>query len=158
MSFSSETAGSNQLIESVNLPSLEDKSLFEDRLEDLLRKMSTVINTKEGGVYDLTEKVTFKRYFTTGDPLNFINVYRTCFDLINLNGGNIAGGASFSTAHNISNLDDAILIYVSCVTTTNEYFTAVYPDVYLTATTIEFTNPNAAAVSSAIVVAEYTKA
>ena len=60
-------------------------------------------------------------------------------------------------AHGITNLTDAILIYVSCVTTDPEYFTAVYPDVYLDATNINFTNPHASAVSSAIAVCEYTK-
>lgn len=158
MGFNSDLAGANQAITTINLPSVKDQVLFEDRLEELLRTMSTILNTKEGGLHDLKELITFKQFFTINNPQKFRNVYRTCYDLVDLNGGNITSGATVSFAHNISNLEDAILIYISCVTTTSEYFTAVYPDIFLTATNISFTNPHAAAVSSAIAVADYTRA
>ena len=158
MGFSFDQASlANQLITSTNLPSVEEKELFENRLEEILRVVASVMNTKEGGLYNLDEKFCFKQVFTTSDPQTFRNVYRKSFDLVDLNGGNIAGGATVSFAHDIATIQDAIMIYVSCVTTDPEYFTAVYPDVFLDATNINFTNPHASAVSSAIAVAEFTK-
>ncbi len=158
MGFSFDEASlANQVVTTPNLPSVDEKKLFENRLEDILRIMAQVINTKEGGLYDLSEKLCFKQVFTINDPQRFRNVYRKSFDLVDLNGGNIAGGATVAFAHNIPTIQDAIMIYVSCVTTDPEYFTAVYPDVVLDATNINFTNPHASAVSSAIAVAEFTK-
>ncbi len=158
MGFSSEGSSlANQVITTANLPSLDDKLLFENRLENILRKIANVVNTKEGGLYNLSETFCFKQIFTTNDPQRFRNVYRKSFDLVDLNGGNIAGAATVAFAHNITDIQDAIMIYVSCVTTDPEYFTAVYSDVFLDAVNINFTNPHASAVSSAIAVAEFTK-
>ena len=155
MSSSSDTALTNPVNTTINLPSIDNKELFEDRLEECLRDIATKVNTKEGGLYSLAESITFKQYFTEDDPQNNRNTYRKSFDLTS--GGNIASSATVTPAHGITNLGDAILIYVSCVTTTNERFTAFFPDVCMTATTFDFTNPHTDPVSSAIGVAEYTK-
>lgn len=158
MSFSSDSAGvSNQILGTINLPEVDNKELFEDRLEELLKRMAEIINTKEGGLYTINEVLAFKQVFKTDDPLSFRNVYRKSFDLVDLNGGNIASGVTVNFPHGITNISDAFLVYVSCVSTAPEYFTAVYSDVYLDATDIYFTNPSGSAVSSAIAVAEYTK-
>ena len=157
MGFSSDTAGANQALESFNLPPMEKSKLFEDRLEEYLKKISTIVNTKEGGLYTLNEIVTFKQFYKVDDPQSFRNVYRKSFDLVNLNGGNIASGATVNFAHGITNISDAIMVYVSCVSTAPEYFTAVYADAWADGTNINFTNPSGSAVSSAIAVMEYTK-
>ena len=157
MATSSDTALANQAITTINLPSLSDADLFEDRLEELLRSLSTITNTKEAGNYNISEILTFKQYFIANNPQKRRNVYRKSFDLVDLNGGNIAAAATVTFAHGITNLTDSVLIYVSCVTTDPEYFTAVYPDIHLDATNINFTNPHASAVSSAPAVCEYTK-
>lgn len=158
MAFSSDPAGvSNQVVSTINLPLVDQKDLFDERLESKLKEIANIVNTKAGGVYSLSEVLAFKTIFTVDDPQTFRNVYRKSFDLIDLNGGNIAGGATVNFAHAITNIGDSIIIYVSCVTTDPEYFTAVYPDVFLDATNINFTNPHASAVSSAIAICEYTK-
>lgn len=157
VSFSSDTALANQASTTINLPPVSDGELFEDRLEQLLIDLSTITNTKEAGNYNIAEILTFKQYFITGNPQKRRNVYRKCFDLVNLNGGNIAASATVAFAHGISNLTDAVLIYVSCVTTDPEYFTMVYPDIHLDGTNINFTNSHASAVTSALAVCEYTK-
>ncbi len=158
MSSSSNIPGiANQVASSTELPKLEDSKLFVERLEKLLKDFSSVINTKEGGLITLQELFAFKTVFTTDDPQIFRNVYRKSFDLVDLNGGNIASGATVNFAHGITDITDSILVYVSCVSTDPEYFTAVYPDVFLDNTNINFTNPHGSAVSSAIAVCEYTK-
>lgn len=157
MGFSSDGAQANQFLASINLPGVDEGKFFDDRLEELLKKMSSILNTKEGALYNPAEVITFKQYFKTDDPQSYRNVYRKTYDLVDLNGGNIASGATVNFAHGISNLTDAVLIYVSCVTTDPEYFTAVYPDVWLDGTNINFTNPHGSSVTSAIAVCEYTK-
>lgn len=158
MAFSSDQPSLvNQLVTSVDLPTIDDKKLFENRLDDILRNISNVINTKEGALYSLAEFLCFKQIFTTNNPQTYRNTYRICYDMVNLNSGNIAGGATVAFAHNIANIQDSIMIYISCVSTDPEYFTAVYPDVFLDATNINFINPHASAVSSAIAICEFTK-
>lgn len=158
MGFSNDPAGvSNQVITSFNLPSMEDQKLFEERLEDYLRKMADAVNTKDGGIYSFSEFLGFKKLPTTNDPQAFRNVYRKFFDLVDLNGGNIASGATVNFAHGITSLTEPVMVWASCVTTDPEYFTVVYPDVRLTATNVSFTNPHASAVTSAKAYAEYTK-
>jgi len=158
MSSASNVPGiANQLISSTELPGLEDGTLFTERLEKLLKDVASVMNTKEGGLYTLQELIAFKTVFTIDDPQNFRNVYRKAFDLVDLNGGNIASSATVNFPHGITELGDSIMIYASCVTTDPEYFTVVYPDVWLDGTNVNFTNPHASAVSSCIAVAEITK-
>ena len=158
MSFSSDSSSnSNQVIGTFNLPNVKEGDLFEDRLESFIRYMRSVINTKEGGLYNAVEVLAFKQIFTTGNPQKFRNVYRKTFDLVDLNGGNIAGGATVVSAHNIDDLADSIFVYASCVTTDPEYFTVVYPDVHLDATNINFTNPHGSAITKAYAICEYTK-
>ena len=158
MSSASNVPGiANQLISSTELPELQDEKLFVERLEKLLKDVSSIMNTKQGGLFTLQEILAFKQIFTITDPQNFRNVYRKSFDLVDLNGGNIAGGATVNFAHGITDLMDSVLIYVSCVTTNPEYFTSVYPYIWLDATNINFTNPHASAVTSAIAICEYTK-
>lgn len=87
----------NQLVTSINLPSLEEKKLFEDRLEELLRKIASTINTKEGGVYLPEELLTFQQYFTSGDPQTLRNVYRFVVDF-----GALPNTGSTSVAHGLT--------------------------------------------------------
>jgi len=158
MAFSSDPAGvSNQIERTVNLPDIDNPVLFKDRLEDMMQKNANTINSKTGGLYNLSEILSFQQVFKTGDPQNFRSGYRKTFDLVNLNGGNIAAGATVNFPHGISSIGDPIMIYATCKATDGRRFTVVYPNVYLTTTDIFFTNPAANPVSSVIAVAEYTK-
>lgn len=158
MSSTSNVPGvANQVIGTINLPKVDQPDLFDERLEKTLKDIAAAVNTKGGGLYSLNEILAFKTIFTTGNPQEFRNVYRKSFDLVDYNGGNIASAGTVNMPHGITNIVDTIMLYVSCVTTDPEYFTAVYPDAWADGTNINFTNPHASAVSSAIAVFEYTK-
>lgn len=51
--------------------------------------LSNGVNQREIALYDLTELVTGQQWFTLGDPQTKRYAYRTTFDLVDLNGGNI---------------------------------------------------------------------
>lgn len=157
MSFSSDNAIQvNQLPLSIDFP--EDLGELVKSLELIYKRIANCVNTKEGSLYSLQELGNFNQYFTTNNPQQFRNVYRKVFDMVNLNGGNIAGGATVNFAHNISGIQSATLIYASCTSTDNQYFTVVYPNTRLDATQVYFTNPlPATALSAVYVIAEYLK-
>lgn len=158
MAFSSDPAGvSNQVERTVNLPDFKNPELFKDRLEDLMQKNANTINSKTGGLYNLAEILSFQQVYKTNDPQNFRSGYRKVFDLVNLNGGNIAAGATVNFPHGISNLGDPIMIYASCRTTAGKRFTVVYNNVFLDNVNISFTNPEAVALQSSMAVCEYLK-
>lgn len=157
MSFSSDQPFvSNQLPISIDYPK-PDTPEFLNVLSLDRKRISDAVNTKEGALYLLDEIASFKQYFTQGNPQQNRNAYRKTFDLVNLNGGNIGAGATVTTPHNISGISSAVLIYASCTTITSEFFTVVYPDIFLDATNINFTNPSAAILTQCYVVAEYLK-
>lgn len=157
MSYVSDPASlANQCNVDPQLPSIKEAELFEDQLIDVLKDHANNINNKVGGIYDLQEKIAFKQLYNTDNPQSFRPIYRKCFDLLDLV-ENIAGGDSVTFPHMIDGLKDSFMIFASCVTTSSEYFTVVYPDIYLTADSIKFTNPHAQSLQSCTVVAEYTK-
>lgn len=158
MGFSSDPAGvSNQVERTVQLPDIAEPGLFRDRLEDMLQKNANTINSKTGGLYTLNEILSFQQRYTTTDPQKFQSAYRKSFDLVNLNGGNIAGGATVNFPHGISNLGDPVMIYASVRTTTGKRFTVVYNNVSLDNTNINFTNPDANPAQAVMAVCEYLK-
>ena len=106
MSFSSDPALlSNQLPISIEFPKEEDK--FYETLSLWQKRVSNAVNSKVGSIYTLNENFSFKQYFTvptaspTTDTFTFRNVYRITFDMVFLNAGPIAAGATVSFPHNI---------------------------------------------------------
>lgn len=145
----------NQLPLSVDFP--KEQTKFLEILTELYKRIAQTVNTKEGGLYSLQEQFNSQQYFTSGNPQTFRNVYRKTFDVVNLNGGNIAAGATVSFPHNIAGIQSATLIYATCTSTTPQYFTVVYPNATMDATNINFTNPTATPLTSVYFVAEYLK-
>lgn len=157
MSFSSDNPLlSNQLEISIDFPPVEDKD-FLNMLSLTYKRVADSMNTKEGALYLLQELATFKQYFTQGNPQINRNVYRKTFDLVNLNGGNIAGGATVNFPHGITGLSSAALIYAGCTSVDPKYFSVMYPNIYLDATNIWFVNPLGTVVTQCYAVCEYLK-
>lgn len=89
----------NQLPISLEFP--KDPERFLEVLTLWQKRVTNSVNTKEGGLYSLQELFSFKQYFTLNNPNIFRNIYRYTYDMVDLNGGPIAPGATFSTPHNI---------------------------------------------------------
>lgn len=157
MSFNSDPALlGNQLPLSIDFPREQDK--FLETLTSTYKRIANAVNTKEGGLYTLQELFNSQQYFIIDAPNTFRNVYRKVFDVVYLNSGNVAGGATVTFPHNISGLKYATRVYASCTSTTPEFFSVVYPNVKLTDTNLVFTNPLAGtALTSIFVIAEYLK-
>lgn len=158
MAFSSDLPlQSNQVSISLEVPKPSDPN-FEKIMSLYMKRTADAINTKEGALYLLQELATFKQFYTTTNPQLNRNVYRRTFDLVNLNGGNIAGGATITFPHGIVGILESALIYASCTSTATQLFTVVFPYVYLTPTDIVFTNPlPVTALTKCTGVAEYLK-
>ncbi len=157
MSFSSDAALlSNQVSKSIDYPATDEEEFLEVLTLDR-KRMADAVNTKVGGVYQTQENASFKQVFTANDPQALRNVYRMTFDLVTLNGGPIAPGPMAPKPHGLTGLVSTLQMFVGCTNTTPQYFEVVYPNIYLDAVNINFTNPSAANLTSAILVAEYTK-
>lgn len=142
MSFSSDKAAiTNQLPATINLPDIDDKDLFVEALEDILKGITDTVNQKDGGLYTLNETASSQQYYNSKDPQSFRNVYRKVFDFILLNGGNIGAGATVSFPHEMSSVSGSAMIYANCTAGDDTMFTLVYPDIYIDDTTIYFINP-----------------
>lgn len=99
----------NQLPLSMDFPRDEDK--FYQVLTDLYKRIANCVNTKEGGLFSLQELYSSQQYFIIGNPNNFRNVYRTTFDMVDLNGGPITAGSTVTFAHNIVGIKAPTHIY-----------------------------------------------
>lgn len=157
MSISSDQALLiNQLPISLDLP--KDAEGFHETVELYLKRIANIINTKEGGLYTLIEQGNSELYQMVS-TMSTSNVYRKCFNLTDLNGGNIAGGATVAFPHNITGLFAGTLIYAGCTSVTPTYFSIMgQPSIYLDAVNINFTNPlPATALTKVFAICEYTK-
>jgi hypothetical protein len=147
----------NQVSISLDVPKPSDPG-FQETLSLYLKRMADSINSKEGATYLLQELATFKQFYTSGNPQITRNVYRTTFDVVNLNGGSIAGGATVTVPHNIVGILETALIYADCTTAEPRYFTVVYPNAQLVGNNLVFVNPLAGtAITRCTFVAEYLK-
>ena len=155
MSSSDNALVTNQLPVSIDFPREEDQ--FYPMLTDLYKRIAYSTNSKENALYYLQETATFKQYFTVDNPQKTRNVYRFTYDLVDLNGGNIAGGATVAFPHGITGISDTAIIYCGCVSTDPLYFSVMYPNVYLDSVNINFTNPLGTALTKANAVCEYLK-
>lgn len=141
------------------------KQNIYDELTLYNRRIANAVNTKTGGLYTLEEKYNFNQFLTTlntgttsSTSMNLRNVYRKVFDVVALNAGPIAGGATVAFAHGITGLLETALIYASCVSATPEYFTVVYPNAFLDNVNFNFVNPlPATAITVCYFVAEILK-
>ncbi|HEY5236097.1 MAG TPA: hypothetical protein VIJ14_07965 [Rhabdochlamydiaceae bacterium] len=146
----------NQLPISIEFP--EDPERFREVLTTNLRNTASTVNTKEGGLYNLIEQFPSKQYYNINNVNTFRNVYRKVFDLTVLNGGPIGGGATVTFPHGIVGLMFGTLIYAGCTSVTPTYFSVMgQPNIFLSATNINFTNPLGVALTSVIAVCEYLK-
>jgi|ERR1044071_3002489 hypothetical protein len=153
MSFSSDAPmQSNQVPLDVEFQ--KEKPEFDSILTLAYRRMVDSLNTKEGAFYLLQELATFKQLYTASNPLKNRNVYR-----LTINKTNVAPGALAPFAHGISSVTDPMLIYASCksANATPILFTVVYPDIYMDATNVYFTNPLGVNLTTVTIVLEYTK-
>jgi len=157
MAFSSDKAIIvNQLPLSIDFP--EDFNKFLEVHTDIYKRTVNALNSKEGGLYTLEEQYSFKQFFNSSNTQQFRNVYRTTFDLIALNGGNIPAGATITPVpHNISGIMSSGGVIAYCTSSKPEYFSTVYPNIYLDQTNINFTNPSTFPLTVVYVVAEYLK-
>lgn len=139
---------------------------FEDSGDQLIPTISLIykriansVNGKESALYSLQEKGSFQQYFISTNPQQFRNVYRKCFDMVNLNSGvNIPAGGTVTFPHNIVGLFQSALIYANATNTTGQRFSFTYPNVYLNATNVVVVNPDAVnALTQCDVIANYLK-
>ena len=145
----------NQLPISVDFTGNEND--FKNTLDLTYKRIANSNNTRTNGLYTLVEIGNSNQYFKITDPQSFRNVYRKTFDIVNLNGGNILGGATVVFPHGITGLADSALIYASCVSTEPRYFTVVDPYIYLLGANIVFVNPRASPLTRVNAVCEYLK-
>jgi hypothetical protein len=147
----------NQLPISQEFP--KDQDRFLETLTLWEKRVANAVNSKEGGLYSLQEIFSFKQYFTLNNPGVFRNVYRKCFDMVDLNAGPIAGGATVAFPHGIVGLFESGDIKADCTSATPTYFSVMgQPTVYLDAVNVNFTNPlPATALTKVVVIAEYLK-
>lgn len=168
MSFNNDPALLvNQLPIAIEFP--QDDQKFLETITLIYKRIAQAVNTKEGGLFSLQELFSSQQYFTAGNPQQFRNVYRKVFDMVVLNGGAIAPGATASFAHNITgvvapthiyggatNSDAPVkyipLPYVSATLVTDQV------QIYMTSTNVVLVNgATQTALTQAYVVCEYLK-
>lgn len=156
MSFSSDKPlQSNQLPISIDYPDPSNTDFLSVISLDR-KRISDSVNTKVGGIFSQQENASFKKY-NVETPDKTSNGYRKSFNITQLNGGNIAAGATVNFAHNITGIAKGSTIVAECTSIDNRYFSVMYPYVYLDATNVYFTNPLAVALTTVYVIAEYLK-
>lgn len=154
----------NQLPVSIEIPAGEP---LQDILSLIYKRLARAVNTKEGSLFDLYERGNFQQYYTVGQPFVYRNVYRMVFDMVDLNGGSIAPGATVAFAHGITGITQTTDIYGSATNSTPRYLPLPYVsattltnqiEIYLTATQVVLVNgATQSALTSASIVAEYVK-
>jgi hypothetical protein len=143
---------------------------FEDSGDQLVPTISLIykriansVNGKESALYSLQEKGSFQQYFISTNPQQFRNVYRKCFDMVNLNSGvNIPAAGTVTFPTNIVGSLQSALIYANATNVNGRAFSFVYPNVYIdqdaTPPTVTVVNPDAAnALTQCDVIANYLK-
>lgn len=154
----------NALPISVEFP--RDQESFINIIDLLYKRIANSVNSKESALYLLQELATFKLYFTSNDPMVFRNVYRKTFDMVNLNGGNIAAGATVSFPHNITGIVACTFIFGTATTSDAPvryvplpYVSQVAAEniqIYLTPTNVILINGNSI-LTQAYITAEFVK-
>lgn len=157
----------NQLPVSLEFPPLRNESAFIQTLTNTLQQIADTVNTKEGALYLLQELATFQLYYITADPQSSRPTYRRTYDLVSLNGGAIAVGATaiaLTGSNLINGINTPTLLNVTATGAGPVYYGTSSPDVYCNfdntvpaAQVINVTNNTPGALTQATLVFEYTK-
>lgn len=160
MTFQPANSNAVYLPTTTNYPS--DLQELIIRLNSTYVDIATRLNTKEIGIYNLSEFLTAQQWFTAGNPQQFRDAYRTVYSI-----GTIAAGATSTTAHGLTNVTAFTHIYGTCITATVDYRPIPYSSATATnaqielkvdATNITIINgAGAPQITSALVVLEYLK-
>lgn len=146
-----------------NITFSNDWDQFLQQLTDEYRKAAKKINEKERGFYPQEyEILNDQRFFTTGDPQNYRNVFRKVFSF-----GAIAAGATLNIAHSITSFTEMVNIYGTCITNVVDYRPVPYVSatavnqqigILVNAVNISITNgAGAPQITSGIVTLEFLK-
>lgn len=155
---------SNQLPISLDFPDKQDE--FNETIQLYLKRMASILNTKEGGLYLPIEMATFKQFFTPANPQKFRDVYRKEFNMVSLNGGPIAPGAVLTFPHNIVGITEATVIQGTATNSDGFFLPLPYVNLLLTSgiqiymndTNIYLVNGSTQlALTQAYITAEYVK-
>lgn len=117
MGFSSDNSlQANQLPISMEIPPVPEQ--LPDVISILYKRVAASVNTKQGGLYNLTETATFQQFFAaTGDNnLNFRPTYRTVYSF-----GPVARGTDLPINTNIASFTQFTHIYGTCITDLPDY-------------------------------------
>ncbi|NJL55092.1 hypothetical protein HC928_07805 [bacterium] len=160
MSYQPENTESPFLPTTMYFPNKEEELL--NRITKFYTDVSSRLNIKQIGIFDLFENLSGQQWFTVGDPQTKRQVFRTVFQI-----GAIATGATSTTPHGLSGFTAFTHIYGTCITDVVDYRTIPYASatalntqiqLAVTATNIVIVNGAAAPnITSAIVVLEYLK-
>lgn len=125
----------------------------------IYKRIANSVNGKESALYSIEERGTFQLYFNINDTMNFRNVFRKCFDMVNLNGNvPIPAGATVTFPHNITGVMWSALIYANMTNTAGRRFSDMGLNIYIDATNVTVTNPDAVnALTQCDVIANYLK-
>ena len=122
---------SNQSLVANQLPiSLELSTEPGQFMQDLIltfKRISEAVNTKEGALYALTEVATFQQVYITGMPNNFRPTYRTTLDLVNINGGPLLNGMTYSLNSGITGLVQLWHLYGDATGANGSFYPLPYP-------------------------------
>lgn len=155
---------SNQLPISLDFPDKQDE--FNETIQLYLKRMASILNTKEGGLYLPIEMATFKQFFTPANPQKFRDVYRKEFDMVSLNGGSIAPSATLSFPHGIAGITTATFILGTATNSAGRFLPLPYVNFTLTSciqidmdsTNVYLSNGSTQlALTQAYITAEYVK-
>lgn len=121
----------NQIPVSIEFP--REQGQLIETLTLVYNRIANTLNSKEGGLYSAQEYGSNQQYnlVATG---SFKNVYRKCFDMVALNGGNIGAGATVTFAHGISSVSQLVHMYGGA--TNSDAPPKFFPLPYVSATAI----------------------
>lgn len=92
----------------------DDFDEFRTKFLALYRDISSNVNVRQIGVFDLQEFLTGERWFTSGDPQKKRQTFRKTFEI-----GALAPGTNNVIPHGITGITSFTHIYGTVVTTTN---------------------------------------
>lgn len=104
-------------------PYLQTSVFFPDEFDEfrvkflgLYRDISSNVNVRQIGIFDLQTFLSGERWFTTGDPQKKRQTFRKVFEL-----GAIAPGAVSTTAHGLTGVTAYTHIYGTAITSVVDY-------------------------------------
>lgn len=141
----------------------EDFQQFRIKFLEIFNDLANTTNTRDNGIFDLTEFMTGQKWFTSGNPLVKRFTFRRVYQL-----GAIAAGVTLATAHGLTG-SPLVFTYIGGTAITDvidqrpmpySSVTAVNQQIEINCDTTNITVINGAAapnITSALVVVEYLK-